>query len=66
MYLQKFTKLYAYTFPEKVITELEKRTYSRKDIILTTGEEIGDLYFLFEGKYYVSGIEITRAVIKIK
>ena len=59
MFLQKFKKLYNYTFPEKVIGEIERRTYSQKDLILTTGEEIDGLYFLLEGKYYVSSLEIT-------
>ena len=59
MFLQKFKKLYNYTFPEKVIDEIKCRTYSPKDLILTTGEEIDGLYFLLEGKYYVSSIEIT-------
>ena len=59
MFLQKFTKLYNYTFPEKVIGEIKCRTYSPKDLILTTGEEIDGLYFLLEGKYYVSSLEIT-------
>ena len=59
MFLQKFKKLYNYTFPEKVIDEIKCRTYSPKDLILTTGEEIEGLYFLLEGKYYVSSIEIT-------
>ena len=59
MFLQKFTKLYNYTFPEKVIGEIERRTYSPKDMILTTGEEIDGFYFLIEGKYYVSSLEIT-------
>lgn len=59
MYLQKFTKLYAYTFPNEVISEIESRTYGPKEMILTTGEEIDGFYFLIEGKYYVSSLEIT-------
>ena len=59
MFLKKFKKLYNYTFPEKVIGEIECRTYCPKEIILTTGEDIDGLYFLLEGKYYVSSLEIT-------
>ena len=59
MHLQKFTKHYAYTFPKEVIGEIESRTYRPKDIILMTGNEIDGLYFLVEGKYYVSSLETT-------
>jgi CRP-like cAMP-binding protein len=59
MHLLKFTKLYAYTFPQEVISEIEIRTYRSKDIILATGDEIDGFYFLIEGKYYVSSLEIT-------
>ncbi len=59
MYLKKFTELYAYAFPKEVISEIEIRTYNPKDMILATGDEIDGFYFLIEGKYYVSSLEIT-------
>ena len=59
MHLQKFKRLYAYTFPQEVISEVEIRTYRPKDMILAMGDEIDGFYFLIEGKYYVSSLEIT-------
>jgi len=59
MNLEKFNQLYTYTFSDEVIKELQQRTYKRNEYILKTGDEIDGLYFLIEGKYYVSSIEIT-------
>lgn len=59
MVLEKFDQLYTYTFSNDVIKELQLKTYQRNEYILKTGDEIDGLYFLIEGKYYVSSIEIT-------
>ena len=57
--LVKFTQLYTYTFPKEVVETLQYRTYQTNETILKTGDEIDGLYFLLEGKYYVSSLEIT-------
>ena len=59
MNLEKFTRLYTYTFPNEVLEQLQYRTYHKNEYILKTGDEIDGLYFLIEGKYYVSSLEIT-------
>lgn len=58
-HLEIFQKLYQYTFPTEVAAELKKRTFQRDEYILKAGEEIDGLYFLIEGSYYVSTMEIT-------
>lgn len=57
--LEKFVQHYTYKFPNEVIKELQLKTYQRNEYILRTGNEIDGLYFLIEGQYYVSSIEIT-------
>ena len=57
--LEKFNQLYTYTFPIEALEQLQYRTYQTNEYILKTGEEIDGLYFLIEGKYYVSSLEIT-------
>lgn len=59
MNLEKFNQLYTYKFSNEVIKELQQKTYQRNEYILKTGDEIDGLYFLIDGKYYVSSIEIT-------
>nr|WP_232337081.1 Crp/Fnr family transcriptional regulator [Lysinibacillus timonensis] len=59
MNLEKFSQLYTYTFPNDVLEQLQYRIYQTNEYILKTGDEIDGLYFLIEGKYYVSSIEIT-------
>ena len=57
--LEKFYQLYTYTFPKEVLESLQYRTYQTNESILKTGDGIDGLYFLIEGKYYVSSLEIT-------
>ncbi len=59
MNLEKFKSLYNYEFPDEVLNQLQHRTYESNDFILKTGDEIDGLYFLIEGRYYVSSLEIT-------
>lgn len=59
MNLEKFNQLYTYTFPNEVSNYLQYRIYQTNEYILKTGDEIEGLYFLIEGKYYVSSLEIT-------
>lgn len=59
MKLEKFVQLYTYTFPNEVLNQLQYRSYQTNEYILKTGEEIDGLYFLIDGKYYVSSLEIT-------
>ncbi|MGN7479388.1 Crp/Fnr family transcriptional regulator [Solibacillus silvestris] len=59
MDLEKFSNVYTYTFPSELIAEIQWKTYEPNDAILTAGDEIDGLYFLVEGKYYVSSLEIT-------
>lgn len=59
MDLEKVAQHYTYKFPNEVIKELQLKTYQRNEYIVKTGNEIDGLYFLIEGQYYVSSIEIT-------
>ena len=59
MDLGKFVQHYTYKFPNEVIKELQLKTYQRNEYIVKTGNEIDGLYFLIEGQYYVTSIEIT-------
>lgn len=59
MDLEKFIQYYTYKFPNEVIKDLQLKKYQRNEYILKTGDEIDGLYFLIEGQYYVSSIEIT-------
>ena len=59
MNLEKFNQLYTYAFPSQVMEELQQRTFQTNEYILKTGDEFDGLYFLIEGKYYVSSLEIT-------
>lgn len=59
MNLEKFVQHYTYKFSNEVISELQLKTYERNEYIVKTGDEIDGLYFLIEGQYYVSSIEIT-------
>ena len=59
MDLDKFAEHYTYKFPNEVIKVLQLKTYQRNEYIVKTGNEIDGLYFLIEGQYYVSSIEIT-------
>ncbi len=59
MDLDKFVQHYTYNFSNEVIKEIQLKTYQRNEYILKTGDEIGGLYFLIEGQYYVSSVEIT-------
>ena len=57
--LEKFRQLYTYTFPNEVLNQLQYKIYQTNEYILKTGDKIDGLYFLIEGKYYVSSLEIT-------
>lgn len=57
--VKKFKQLYAYEFPNELLTQIQNLTYQTNDYILRTGDEFDGLYFLMEGKYYVSSLEIT-------
>lgn len=59
MNLNKFMQLYTYTFSDEIVPKLQYRTYKRNEYILKSGEKIDGLYFLMEGKYYVSNLEVT-------
>ncbi|MCP1146581.1 Crp/Fnr family transcriptional regulator [Lysinibacillus endophyticus] len=59
MNLEKFYKIYNYQFRNDIISKLQLKTYKENECILKTGDEIDGLYFLIEGKYYVSSLEIT-------
>lgn len=59
MYFEKFTQLYTYEFSEEVKKEIQFKIYKSNEYILKTGDEIDGLYFLLEGQYYVTSIEIT-------
>ena len=59
MDLQLFTQHYEYIFPRELEQQLQLKTYERNDVIVETGQEMDGLYFLLEGQYYVSSMEIT-------
>lgn len=59
MNLNKFFQLYQYQLPKEVLSQIEIKKYQADESILEIGEEIDGLYFLIEGKYYVSSLEIT-------
>jgi len=59
MHFETFTGIYAYTFQDQFKKNIEFRSYEPNESILSVGEDIDGLYFLLEGKYYVSSPEIT-------
>lgn len=59
MSLQKFAQHYTYQFPSEVVQQLQTKTYERQEAIVQTGDDIDGIYFLVEGCYYVSSVEIT-------
>ncbi|MGG2081384.1 Crp/Fnr family transcriptional regulator [Lysinibacillus pakistanensis] len=59
MQFETFTQIYGYTFQREFKKNIEIRRYDSNDYILKVGEAIMGLYFLLEGKYYVSSPEIT-------
>lgn len=59
MNFNKFRELYNYEIPNELLNQIEYRKYGVNDFILKIGDQIDGLYFLLEGKYYVSSLEIT-------
>lgn len=59
MHLSNFTSIYHYTFPSNIHHKIIIRSFEPHDYILKTGDEIDGFYFLIEGTYFVSSIEIT-------
>ncbi|MEK4427405.1 Crp/Fnr family transcriptional regulator [Solibacillus sp. FSL K6-1523] len=59
MNLKSFRLIYDYTFTEEIIHEITMRSYLPNEYILKAGEELDGLYFLIEGRYFVSSLEIT-------
>lgn len=59
MELQTFHSIYGYTFTDEIFHEITIRSYLPSEYILKAGDEIDGLYFLLEGRYFVSSLEIT-------
>lgn len=59
MNLQKFFDVYHYIFPQEIESQIQYRVYQKNELIVRAGEEIDGLYFLVDGKYYVSSLEVT-------
>ncbi|MER2107899.1 MAG: Crp/Fnr family transcriptional regulator [Solibacillus sp.] len=59
MNVHKFFEVYGYTFPQDIAAQIDYRTYEKNEEIVRAGEEIDGLYFLVQGKYTVSSLEIT-------
>lgn len=59
MDLAIFEQYYDYKFSNEVTKEMQIKSYEPNEAILKNGDEIEGLYFLIEGQYYVSSIEIT-------
>ncbi|MEG0261299.1 MAG: Crp/Fnr family transcriptional regulator [Lysinibacillus sp.] len=59
MDFKKFHLIYGYTFTNEIIHEITIRSYLPNEYILKAGEELDGLYFLIEGRYLVSSLEIT-------
>ena len=59
MHLNKFSSIYSYKFKDEISNEITLRSYLPHEYILKAGDEIDGFYFLIEGKYLVSSVEIT-------
>lgn len=59
MDLITFSYLYNYEFQREYHSKISLKTFQQGEYILKAGDEIDGFYFLINGKYYVSSLEIT-------